>query len=62
MIVGSREFGARRWHTMPAPRPWWVAVVVLLLALPIFAHGCHTGDHDDEPLLVPVEERERDTR
>jgi len=26
-------------------------------ALPIFAHGCHRGDHDEEPLFVPVEQR-----
>jgi len=25
--------------------------------LPIFAHGCHRGEHDEEPLFVPVEQR-----
>lgn len=35
---------------------FWRALVVLvlaLLALPIVAHGCHTGDHDDEPAFLP---------
>ncbi len=25
----------------------------VLLALALFAHGCHTGDHDDEPAVAP---------
>jgi hypothetical protein len=41
----------------PGPQPRLSPVVCLLmviaLALPIFAHGCHTGDHDDEPSLIP---------
>ena len=41
----------------PAPAPAWSWLVVpfaaVLLALPIFAHGCHSGDHDDEPLFAP---------
>lgn len=27
--------------------------VVLSLAVPLFAHGCHRGDHDDEPSVAP---------
>jgi hypothetical protein len=31
----------------------------VVLALLIFAHGCHTGDHDDEPSFgPPVQEME----
>jgi hypothetical protein len=32
-------------------------VFVAALALPVFAHGCHAGDHDDEPLFIPTEKR-----
>jgi hypothetical protein len=32
-----------------------VFAVVVLVALPIFAHGCHRGDHDDEPLVAPLD-------
>jgi hypothetical protein len=31
--------------------------VVALVVLPIFAHGCHRGDHDDEPLVVPLDQQ-----
>lgn len=31
---------------------FWFAVAALL-ALPIFAHGCHGDDVDHEPLLIP---------
>lgn len=37
-----------------SPIAWLVIVVVL--ALPIFAHGCHAGDHDDEPVLFPLKQ------
>jgi len=30
----------------------WFVIPVLFL-LPIFAHGCHAGDHDDEPSVIP---------
>jgi thiamine monophosphate synthase len=30
-----------------------VVLIPVLLALFIFAHGCHVGDHDDEPSMVP---------
>ncbi len=33
------------------------ALISLLCVVPIFAHGCHRGDHDDEPLFQPVEYR-----
>jgi hypothetical protein len=29
-------------------------VALALLALPLFAHGCHGDDIDHEPLLVPL--------
>ena len=32
--------------------PGWLLFPVLV-AVPLFAHGCHTGDHDDEPAVVP---------
>jgi len=43
-------------HTRPDA---WLSVVSRVLipivaALVIFAHGCHTGDHDDEPSLAPL--------
>ena len=54
--AGSRERDEGCAGTEPAPRFRLAPVVWLLLAgllaLPIFAHGCHTGDHDDEPLLI----------
>ena len=28
-------------------------LIPLVLAVPLFAHGCHMGDHDDEPALAP---------
>jgi hypothetical protein len=38
-------------------RAVWFAFAAMLLALPIFAHGCHRGDHDDEPAFIPIEHR-----
>ena len=57
--VGSREsgVGSRETEPEPVPRAVWVAFAAMLLALPIFAHGCHRGDHDDEPAFIPVEHR-----
>jgi hypothetical protein len=26
----------------------------LALAIPVFAHGCHSGDHDLEPAHIPT--------
>lgn len=52
---GTRQ----RWHTLrqgltpPARRGFFWFVVAALLALPIFAHGCHGDDVDHEPLFVP---------
>lgn len=37
---------------------WFLAVA--LTTLPLFAHGCHRGDHDDEPLFVPLSPRVTD--
>lgn len=28
-------------------------LIPAIVALLIFAHGCHTGDHDDEPSFAP---------
>jgi hypothetical protein len=28
-------------------------LIPVLLAFFLFAHGCHVGDHDDEPSMVP---------
>jgi hypothetical protein len=28
-------------------------LIPVVLALVIFSHGCHTGDHDDEPSFAP---------
>ena len=55
--VRSRVSGIRSQETGDrlAPRAWWFACVVVLVALPIFAHGCHRGDHDDEPVFVPMD-------
>jgi hypothetical protein len=59
--VGSRSAHApdgeahRDWGVVPSPvsRFLTLVFVIALLTLPIFAHGCHTGDHDDEPVFVP---------
>ena len=55
--VGSRESGVWSRERKPAsvPRAVWFAVLALLLTLPIFAHGCHRGDHDDEPQFAPID-------
>jgi hypothetical protein len=42
-------------YTQPGAR---LSVIIRLLipivvVLVLFAHGCHTGDHDDEPLFAP---------
>jgi hypothetical protein len=39
----------------PRPGPSLLAAVLIpvVLAVPLFAHGCHTGDHDDEPVFAP---------
>jgi len=34
-------------------RPAFWFFVAAILLFPIFAHGCHRGDHDDEPCFVP---------
>lgn len=34
----------------------WVWLVVLATWV-ILAHGCHTGDHDDELAVVVIEDR-----
>lgn len=56
-VAGSRRTDEQRTGTEPEPRSRLSPIVWLLMAgmltLPIFAHGCHTGDHDDEPLLIP---------
>ncbi len=55
--VGGQESGDRSRETGPRFRLWLSPVSCLLisviLVLPLFAHGCHTGDHDDEPQFAP---------
>ncbi|MBY0513320.1 MAG: hypothetical protein K2P78_05350 [Gemmataceae bacterium] len=34
-----------------------LVVLVAAVAAPVFAHGCHAGDHDDEPAAAPTEQR-----
>jgi hypothetical protein len=33
-------------------RGWGFAVVLALAAGLVFCHGCHRGDHDDEPVIT----------
>jgi hypothetical protein len=35
-------------------RPVKALLLLAVLLLPIFAHGCHGDDVDDEPTFVPV--------
>lgn len=54
--------GSGQWAVGSTKRAKSIAfgvLVVLLaaLAVPVFAHGCHAGDHDDEPLAAPRDER-----
>jgi hypothetical protein len=48
------EAGTREPAIAPLPRAVWYFVAVALLALPLFAHGCHGDDVDHEPLLIPL--------
>ncbi len=41
---------------------WHVLVAGLLAAACLWAHGCHVGDHDDEPATMPLMESERSER
>lgn len=52
--VGDRESGA---GTRGAASPVFILGALVLCVLPVFAHGCHRGDHDDEPAVAPVENR-----
>jgi hypothetical protein len=42
---------------VPAPIRLLPVFVFLALVVPIFAHGCHGGDHDDEPAFAPPARR-----
>jgi hypothetical protein len=44
----------------PVPRLLTPFFVAALLLFPIFAHGCHRGDHDDEPTVAPISAEEPD--
>lgn len=46
MPPAGRAFN-RRWFN-----PWFF-LGVLLLTIPIFAHGCHGDDVDHEPTVAP---------
>jgi hypothetical protein len=43
-------------HTPPTRQVLLFAIIALLI-FPIFAHGCHRWDHDDEPNLIPIDHR-----
>jgi hypothetical protein len=63
--VRDQETGDRRHETEDRkPGPWIVSCLLILvvLALPIFAHGCHSGDHDDEPLFAPPAQQQEPPR
>lgn len=32
---------------------FFLGLIVLAFTLPLFAHGCHGGDEDHEPAVVP---------
>jgi hypothetical protein len=53
-MTGVEEAEAR---PAAGPRAWWFGVAVALVTLPILAHGCHRGDHDDEPAVAPADRR-----
>ena len=57
--IRSREPGARSQESEPrfSLTPVSRLLIPLLLAVPIFGHGCHRGDHDDEPVFAPPPER-----
>jgi hypothetical protein len=38
---------------------WRWAWLVVIIVWPLFAHGCHSGDHDDELAACDVESRKR---
>jgi hypothetical protein len=52
--LGSGEREADVGASSPFPRFVWLFIALALLALPIFAHGCHGDDVDHEPLLIPL--------
>jgi hypothetical protein len=56
VIQGSRVFcllSPVSYLLPPGSRVVSCLLTAALLALAIFAHGCHSGDHDDEPLFAP---------
>lgn len=55
MTLGSGQWGvgSGKWAGSRRRFPAAWLVVAFLLAVPIFGHGCHRGDHDEEPLFVP---------
>ena len=57
VAVRCREPKRERSETRRGP---WVflsslsgLLAVVALAVPLLAHGCHAGDHDDEPVFAP---------
>ncbi|MGL6073668.1 MAG: hypothetical protein ACRC8S_05850 [Fimbriiglobus sp.] len=44
-----------RWHFKLTCRVILIVLVVLIL---IVAHGCHSGDHDLEPVFFPFRQQE----
>ena len=54
MKSGRDGRGPRGPARSPTPPARLIPLFVLLaLVVPVFAHGCHGGDHDDEPAFVP---------
>lgn len=53
-LLFSRRAFQNRGLTPPARQYVWCFVALALLALPLFAHGCHGDDIDHEPLLIPL--------
>lgn len=51
MVSGQRSVVGRESAGGAGPRLWWL--IPVLVAVPLFAHGCHTGEHDDEPAVAP---------
>ena len=65
-VASAPETEASGQDAKPFRRFWlspvsWLLIPVLLAIL-IVAHGCHTGDHDDEPLFVPWSEKQEPPR
>lgn len=59
-MTGDRGSEIAEREAVQRPTRAFLLGAVALCVLPIFAHGCHRGDHDDEPTVVPVAEQRAD--